>query len=117
MEWDTRFLADHYKLLGGYSMNKKELASMVAEKANITQKEADKAVSAMLSSVEEALTKGDKIQLVGFGNFESKTRKAREGRNPKTGETIIIPAGRVPVFKAGKTLKEAVGRLSAFHIK
>ncbi|AEG60748.1 HU family DNA-binding protein [Desulforamulus ruminis] len=93
-------------------MNKKELVSMVAEKANLTQKDADRAVSAVLSSVEKALAKGDKIQLVGFGSFESKTRKAREGRNPQTGETIFIPANRVPVFKAGKTLKEAVGRFS-----
>ena len=93
-------------------MNKKELVSMVAAKADLTQKDAEKAVSAMLSSVEEALAQGAKIQLVGFGNFESKPRKAREGRNPQTGEMILIPASRVPVFKAGKTLKEAVGRLS-----
>ncbi|MEG6512388.1 HU family DNA-binding protein [Desulforamulus ruminis] len=93
-------------------MNKKELVSMVAEKANLTHKDADRAVSAVLSSLEEALVKGDKIQLVGFGNFESKPRKAREGRNPQTGETILIPASRVPVFKAGKTLKEAVARFS-----
>ncbi|CCO08628.1 HU family DNA-binding protein [Desulfotomaculum varum] len=92
-------------------MNKAELISAVAEKTELSKKDAEKAVSAVLSAIEEALAKGDKIQLVGFGTFESKPRKAREGRNPQTGETIQIPATRVPVFKAGKVLKDAVSNL------
>ncbi|AEF93007.1 histone family protein DNA-binding protein [Desulfotomaculum nigrificans CO-1-SRB] len=92
-------------------MNKAELISAVAEKTELTKKDAEKAVSAVLDSIQEAMAKGDKIQLVGFGTFESKARKAREGRNPQTGETIQIPATRVPVFKPGKALKDAVANL------
>lgn len=92
-------------------MNKVELINSVAEKTELTKKDAEKAVSAVLTSIEEALGKGDKIQLVGFGTFESKPRKAREGRTPQTGDTIQIPATRVPVFKAGKPLKDAVALL------
>lgn len=93
-------------------MNKNELVSSVVEKTELTKKAAEKAVSAILSSIEEAMAKGDKIQLVGFGTFESKPRKAREGRNPQTGEAIQIPAIRVPVFKPGKSLKDAVANLT-----
>lgn len=91
-------------------MNKTELVSSVAEKAEITKKEAEKVVSAVFASVEEALAKGEKVQLVGFGTFEVKERAARTGRNPKTGEEIDIPATRVPSFKPGKSLKENVGK-------
>ncbi|MBS3975712.1 MAG: HU family DNA-binding protein [Syntrophomonadaceae bacterium] len=91
-------------------MNKTELVSSVAEKAEITKKEAEKVVSAVFASVEEALAKGEKVQLVGFGTFEVKERAARTGRNPKTGEEIEIPATRVPSFKPGKSLKENVGK-------
>ncbi|MHB1128164.1 MAG: HU family DNA-binding protein [Bacillota bacterium] len=91
-------------------MNKADLVSSVAEKAEITKKDAERVVSAVFNSIEDALSKGDKVQLVGFGTFEVKDRAARTGRNPKTGEEISIPASRVPGFKAGKALKELVGK-------
>lgn len=91
-------------------MNKAELVSSVAEKTNLTKKDAEKALSAMLESIEEALSAGDKVQLVGFGTFETRERAARKGRNPQTGEEIDIAATKVPVFKAGKQLRESVGK-------
>jgi DNA-binding protein HU-beta len=89
-------------------LNKAELVSAVAEKADITKKDADKVVGAVVDVISEALAKGDKVQLVGFGIFEVKHREERPGRNPQTKEPITIPACNVPVFKAGKQLKEAV---------
>ena len=89
-------------------MNKTELVNSVAEKADITKKDAEKVVSALFDSIEEALSSGERVQLVGFGTFEVKERAARTGRNPKTGEEIEIPATRVPTFKGGKALREAV---------
>lgn len=89
-------------------MNKAELIASVAEKAELTKKDAEKAVGAFLASVEEALVNGDKVQLVGFGTFEVRERAARKGRNPQTGEEIDIAAAKVPVFKAGKALREAI---------
>ena len=89
-------------------MNKAELIASVAEKAEITKKDAEKAVAALLTTVEEALANGDKVQLVGFGTFEIRERAARKGRNPQTGEEISIAAAKVPVFKAGKALRDAV---------
>lgn len=89
-------------------MNKTELIAAVAEKSGLSKKDAEKALVAVVESLTDAMVKGDKVQLVGFGSFESKTREARMGRNPKTKETIEIPATRVPVFKAGKALKDAV---------
>ncbi|HHW43054.1 MAG: HU family DNA-binding protein [Thermoanaerobacteraceae bacterium] len=89
-------------------MNKAELIAQVAEKTDLTKKDAEKAVSAVLASIEEALSRGDKVQLVGFGTFEIRERAARKGRNPQTGEEIDIAAARVPVFKAGKALRDAV---------
>jgi len=89
-------------------MNKAELISTVAEKAELTKKDAEKAVGALLAAIEETLAKGDKVQLVGFGTFEIRERAARKGRNPQTGEEINIEAARVPVFKAGKALRDAV---------
>lgn len=89
-------------------MNKTELITNVAEKSELTKKEAERAVMAVLSSIEEALASGDKVQLVGFGTFEVRDRAARKGRNPQTGEEIEIAAARVPVFKAGKALRDAV---------
>ncbi|MDN5343980.1 MAG: DNA-binding protein HU-beta [Clostridia bacterium] len=91
-------------------MNKMDLVASVAEKAELTKKEAEKVVNAVLASIEEALAQGDKVQLVGFGTFEIKERAARVGRNPRTGEEIEIAATRAPVFKAGKALKDAVAR-------
>jgi DNA-binding protein HU-beta len=89
-------------------MNKAELITQVAEKSDLTKKDAERAVMAMLAAVEEALSRGDKVQLVGFGTFEIRERAARKGRNPQTGQEIDIAATRVPVFKAGKSLREVV---------
>ena len=89
-------------------MNKTELIAEVANKAGLSRKDAEKALGAVVETITEAVVKGDKVQLVGFGSFETKQREARTGRNPKTKEEIQIPASRVPVFKAGKALKDAV---------
>lgn len=89
-------------------MNKTKLISSVAEKTDLTKKDAEKAVNAVFAAIEEALARGEKVQLVGFGTFEVRDRKERTGRNPQTGEEIVIPAAKVPAFKAGKSLKEAV---------
>lgn len=91
-------------------MNKMELIGAAAEKAGMTKKDADAAIRAMLEAIEEALVKGEKIQLMGFGTFEIRERPARQGKNPRTGEAVSIPAARVPVFKAGKALRDAVGK-------
>lgn len=89
-------------------MNKTELIAAVAEKAEISKKDAEKAVKAFTEAVSEELVKGEKIQLVGFGTFEVSERPAREGRNPKTGEVMTIAASKAPKFKAGKALKDMV---------
>jgi DNA-binding protein HU-beta len=89
-------------------MNKTELINAVAEKADLSKKDAEAAVSATIDAITTALNGGEKVQLVGFGSFEVKSRAARVGRNPKTKETIQIPASKNPVFKAGKALKDAV---------
>ena len=89
-------------------MNKTELISSIADKAELTKKDAEAALKAFTETVEEVLASGDKIQLVGFGTFETRERAAREGRNPRTKEIINIPASTVPVFKAGAVLKEKV---------
>ncbi|MGO1581243.1 MAG: HU family DNA-binding protein [Peptoniphilaceae bacterium] len=92
-------------------MNKSELISSIAEKSNLTKKDAEMALNGFLSSVEEALVEGEKVQLVGFGTFEVRERKAREGRNPRNPEEVIkIPASLAPVFRAGKALKESVNK-------
>jgi len=91
-------------------LNKTELISSVAEKTELTKKDAEKAVNAIFSSIEEALSKGDKVQLVGFGTFEVRERAARTGRNPQTGAEIKIAAAKVPAFKAGKALKDSVSK-------
>lgn len=89
-------------------MNKSELVAAMAEKANLSKKDAEAALNAFTDTVAAALKKGDKIALVGFGTFETRERAAREGRNPQTGATIKIAASKVPAFKAGKALKDAV---------
>ena len=89
-------------------MNKTELVAAIAEKAEISKKDADKAVVALIETVTEALKAGDKIQLVGFGTFEVRVRPERTGRNPRTKETIKIAASKVPAFKAGAALKNAI---------
>ncbi|MGI6727325.1 MAG: HU family DNA-binding protein [Anaerovoracaceae bacterium] len=92
-------------------MNKAELVACVAEKTGFTKKDAEVAVNAFVASVEEALVKGEKVQLIGFGTFETRHRKERQGRNPRNpGEVIQIEASKAPVFKAGKALKDAVNR-------
>ena len=92
-------------------MNKSELVASIAESANLTKKEAENALNGFLSAVEGALSKGEKVQLVGFGTFEVRQRKAREGRNPRNPEEVIkIPASKAPVFRAGKALKESVNK-------
>lgn len=91
-------------------MNKADIINAVAERAGISKKDADKAVDAFIGVVSSALAEGDKVQLVGFGGFEVKERAARIGRNPRTKESIQIPASKTPVFKPGKALKDAVSK-------
>jgi DNA-binding protein HU-beta len=91
-------------------MNKTELIAAVAEKAGLTKKDAERVVNATVDAISESLVKGDKVAISGFGIFEAKTREARVGRNPRTKETIQIPATRLPVFKASKTLKDSVAK-------
>jgi DNA-binding protein HU-beta len=89
-------------------LNKQELVASVAEKADLTKKDAEKAINAVVESIKTALNQGEKVSLVGFGTFEVRTRAARSGRNPQTGDTIKIPAGKVPAFRPGKELKDSV---------
>ncbi len=89
-------------------MNKATFIAQLAEKSGLDRKQADKALEAFIATVTDALNAGDKVQLIGFGTFEVKTRAAHTGRNPATGATIEIPASKTPVFKAGKTLREAL---------
>ena len=91
-------------------MNKTELIAAITEKTGFTKKDAEKALNSVVEVITDALTNGDKVQIVGFGSFEVKKREARVGRNPKTKEAIEIPATKVPVFKAGKLLKDNVAR-------
>ncbi len=89
-------------------MTKTDLINAVAEKAELTKKDADKAVAAVIESITETLAKGEKVQLVGFGTFEIRERAERTGRNPRTKEAMTIPASKAPVFKAGKAFKDAI---------
>lgn len=89
-------------------MNKGELIEVVAAKAEVSKKDTDAVVTAMVEAIMEAVAKGDKVLLVGFGNFEPRERKAREGRNPQTGKALKIPATTVPAFSAGKGFKQLV---------
>jgi DNA-binding protein HU-beta len=89
-------------------LNKTDLISEVADRTGMTKKDVEKVVNAFFSTIENTLKSGDKVQLIGFGTFEVRDRQARKGRNPQTGEEISIPAARVPAFKAGKALKDAV---------
>ena len=91
-------------------MKKTELVAAIAEKAALSKKDADKALTAFIDTVTEALADGDKISLVGFGTFEVRTRGARTGKNPRTNEVIDIPASKVPAFKAGRALKDSVNK-------
>ncbi|MBQ3433921.1 MAG: HU family DNA-binding protein [Selenomonadaceae bacterium] len=89
-------------------MTRAELIVAVAEKAKLDRKSAEKAVAATFETIKDALVEGDKVQVLGFGTFENRTRAARKGRNPRTGEEIEIQSSKLPSFKAGKSLKEAV---------
>ena len=91
-------------------MNKLELVNEMASKSGLSKKDTENALKAFIETVEETLTKGEKIQLVGFGTFETRERAEREGRNPRTKEVIQIPASKAPVFKAGKEFKERVNK-------
>ena len=91
-------------------MNKAELIAKISEESKLTKKAAETALDAFVTSVEEALKNGEKVQLVGFGTFEVRERAARKGRNPQTKAEIKIPASKAPVFKAGKALKELVNK-------
>ena len=91
-------------------MNKTDLVAIVAAKSGLTKKDAERVVSATVDAITETLAKGEKVQISGFGAFEVKTREARVGRNPRTKETIEIPATRQPVFKASKSLKDTVAK-------
>ena len=91
-------------------MNKAELIAAVAEKTGMSKKDTEAVIAATLNTITEALAEEEKVQLVGFGSFEVKKRAERTGRNPKTKETIMIPASKVPTFKAGKAMKDAVSK-------
>ncbi|WOD40534.1 HU family DNA-binding protein [Nodosilinea sp. E11] len=95
-------------------MNKAELVDKVAEKASgdkaMTKKDVDSVITATIDAIMEAVASGEKVTLVGFGSFERRERKEREGRNPKTGDTMVIPATKVPAFSAGKLFKEKVAK-------
>ena len=89
-------------------MNKTELIAAIAAKADISKKDAEKALAAGIGAITASLKKGEKVQLIGFGNFEVRKRAARKGINPQSGKQITIPASKAPVFKAGKALKDAI---------
>ena len=91
-------------------MNKGELVAALAAKTELTKKDSETALNGLIEVISEALTKGDKVQLIGFGTFEAKSRAARTARNPRTGESVKIAASKAPVFKAGKALKDAVNK-------
>jgi DNA-binding protein HU-beta len=101
---------NHIKRKGVLKMNKQELISVMAEKANLSKKDAEAALNAFVGAVEGALVKGEKVQLVGFGGFEVRERAARTGRNPQTGAEMKIAAAKVPAFKAGKALKDLINK-------
>ncbi|MEC0181811.1 HU family DNA-binding protein [Paenibacillus peoriae] len=89
-------------------MNKTDLINQVAESTELSKKDVTKAIDAVFEAISGALQNGDKVQLVGFGNFEVRERSARKGRNPQTGEEIEIPASKIPAFKPGKALKDGI---------
>lgn len=91
-------------------MNKSELITAIAEKSGLTKKDADKAFAATIETVVETVATGERVQIVGFGTFERRSRNARRGCDPRTGEPIQIPASKVPAFKAGKAFKDAVNK-------
>jgi DNA-binding protein HU-beta len=101
---------DKSKIWRLFIMNKTELIAAVAEKATISKKDAENAVSAVIASITESLAGGEKVQIAGFGTFEVRERGERVGRDPRTSAEIVIPASKAPAFKAGKALKESVNK-------
>ncbi|MGI6661233.1 MAG: HU family DNA-binding protein [Bacillota bacterium] len=95
-------------IMEGFGVNKSELIGAVAQKAGLTKKDTEKAINSFIEVVQEALAGGDTVAILGFGTFLARERSAREGRNPRTGEPIQIPAARVPVFRPGRGLRDAV---------
>ena len=91
-------------------MNKSEIVATIADELDVTRKDAEKAVDTVFKMITQALEDGDKVVISGFGTFEVRTRVAREGRNPRTGEIVYVPAQKTPAFKAGKVLKDAVNK-------
>ena len=91
-------------------MNKTDLIAKVAERSDITKKDAEKIVTAVIDTIIETVAEGDKVQIVGFGTFEQRVRKEREGVDPRTREKLVIPASKVPAFKAGKSFKDLVDK-------
>ena len=91
-------------------MNKAELITSISEKSDLTKKDSEKALNSFFETIEETLSKGEKIQLIGFGSFEVRERAARQGRNPQTKAEITIPASKVPVFRVGKALKDYINK-------
>jgi len=91
-------------------MNKQDLVVSIAAKTELTKKDSEKVLDAVVESITDALAKGEKVQLIGFGGFEVRERAARKGRNPQTNKEIMIPATKTPAFKAGKSLKDAVAK-------
>jgi len=91
-------------------MNKSDLIASIAQKGEMPKKDAEKALDAFMGSVEDALKKGEKVQLVGFGSFEVRERAARKGRNPQTKAEITIPASKIPIFRVGKALKDVLNK-------
>lgn len=89
-------------------MNKNELVARISEKSGMTKKDVESVLNGFMTEVTDALSSGDKVQLIGFGTFETRKRSSRNGRNPQTGKTITIPESTIPAFKAGSRLKEAV---------
>jgi DNA-binding protein HU-beta len=94
--------------MGGSILNKTELIAKVAEEANMTKKDTERFVNSFIKVVEDALARGDTVAILGFGTFLARERPAREGRNPRTGEPLQIPAARVPVFRPGRNLRDSV---------
>ena len=106
----ANFISESEKRKESIIMNKTQLVEAVAAEANLSKKDAEAAVKATFAAIEGALVKGDKVQLIGFGTFETRVRGERTGKNPRTGEAITVPAAKAPAFKAGKALKDAVNK-------
>ncbi len=106
----ANFISESEKRKESIIMNKTQLVEAVAAEANLSKKDAEAAVKATFAAIEGALVKGDKVQLVGFGTFETRVRGERTGKNPRTGETVKIAACKIPAFKAGKALKDIVNK-------